>query len=80
MCYRLTRESRGKCSIRYSAGPRQFVTGAGLDDYLVGDFFHLRLRRVFPGFLEKESILLALARYVGRQFVLRVCFSPFQAW
>ncbi|KAH3722072.1 hypothetical protein DPMN_065022, partial [Dreissena polymorpha] len=53
--------------IRYSAGTRQFVTGAGLDDYLVGDFFHLRLRRLFPGFLEKESILLALARKFASQ-------------
>ncbi|KAH3690040.1 hypothetical protein DPMN_191787 [Dreissena polymorpha] len=27
MCYRLTRESRGKCSIRYPSGNQSVVTG-----------------------------------------------------
>ncbi|KAH3892745.1 hypothetical protein DPMN_016873 [Dreissena polymorpha] len=55
MFNRLTRESRGKCSIRYSAGTKQFVTGTRLDDSLVGDFFYLWIRRVFPGFLVKRE-------------------------
>ncbi|KAH3735276.1 hypothetical protein DPMN_041741 [Dreissena polymorpha] len=72
MCYRLTRVSRGKCSIRYSAGTRQFVTGTRLDDYLGGDFFYLRLRRVLTVFLVKREYSSCLARYVGRFYKLRV--------
>ncbi|KAH3782071.1 hypothetical protein DPMN_159982 [Dreissena polymorpha] len=78
MCHRLTRESRGKCSIRYSAETRQFVTGTRLDDYLVGDFFYLWLRRVLPGFLVKREDSTCVSEVRWTPFYTESFFSPFQ--
>ncbi|KAH3880396.1 hypothetical protein DPMN_004310 [Dreissena polymorpha] len=45
-----------------TAGTRLCEVGTRLDEFLVGSKFYLWLRRVFPGFLEKESIRAVLAR------------------
>ncbi|KAH3795269.1 hypothetical protein DPMN_148818 [Dreissena polymorpha] len=79
MCYRLTRESRGKCSIRYSAGARKFVTGTRLDDSLVGDFLYLWLQRVFTGFLVKREYSSCISEVRWTPFITESFFSPFQA-